>query len=111
MPRPRQYDSPAERARQWRLRQAAAQQQAAATTGTLPKQSKQRRPPSRPARIAALDSAAQTLHDEYESWRDATPESLQGSDAWQRLDATVETLAEILNLISQLDPPRGFGKD
>jgi hypothetical protein len=120
MPQHKQHADSAARQKAYRLRVAAEQQRAAATTGAIPtprqatKQGagavKKLRPPSRPARIAALDAATQTLHDEYEAWRDATPENLQGSDTWQSLDETVGLLAQILELIGQLDPPRGFGR-
>lgn len=120
MPQHKQHADSAARQKAYRLRVATQQQQAAATTGAIPipKEAKKQdavpvkkpRPPSRPARIAALDAAAQTLHDEYESWRDATPENLQGTDTWRSLDETVGMLEQILELIGQLDPPRGFGR-
>ncbi len=120
MPQHKQHADSAARQKAYRLRVAAQQQQAAATTGAIPmpKQTqkqdavpvKKSRPPSRPARITALESAAQTLHDEYASWRDATPENLHGTDTWQSLDATVALLEQILEFIGQLDPPRGFGR-
>jgi hypothetical protein len=110
MGRHKQYADAAERAREYRRRQAAHEHQAAATAGGIPV-SKQRRPPSRPARIAALESAAQALHDEYESWLSAMPEAMQGGSVVEKLTATVETLSTILELIQSLDPPRGFGRD
>jgi hypothetical protein len=108
--RHKQYADAAERAREYRRRQATKQRQAAATTGGILIQ-KQRRPPSRPARIAALESAAQALHDEYESWLSALPDALQGGSVAEKLTETVEALATILELIQSLDPPRGFGRD
>jgi hypothetical protein len=110
MGRHKQYADAAERAREYRRRQAAKQQQAAATTGTI-HISKQRRPPSRPARITALESAAQALHDEYATWLEAMPETMQGGLLADKLTETIEALSTILELIQSLDPPRGFGRD
>ena len=110
MGRHKQYTDAAERAREYRRRQAAQEQQAAATAGAIPV-SKQRRPPSRPARIGALESAAQALHDEYESWLSAMPEAMQGGSVADKLTETVEALSTILELIQGLDPPLGFGRD
>jgi hypothetical protein len=110
MPRPKQYATTAERARAWRLRQTAQQQDTAATTGTIPT-TKKKRQPSRPARIAALESLAQALHDEYSSWHEAMPESLENTSAAEKVAECVETLATILELIQSLDPPLGFGRD
>ena len=64
-----------------------------------------------PARIAALESVAQALHDEYESWLSAVPEALQGGLVYDKLTETVEALSTILELIEKLDPPRGLGRD
>jgi hypothetical protein len=108
--RHKQYADAAERAREYRRRQAAQHQQDAATTGAIPVP-KQRRPPTRPARIAALESAAQALHDEYESWLSALPDAMQGGSVADKLTETIEALSTILELIQSLDPPRGFGRD
>jgi hypothetical protein len=76
-----------------------------------PPNPKQRRPPSRPARLQAVISALEELRDEYQQWLDSTPESLQEGEQATRLTETVEQLQAVLDLLSDLAPPRGFGRD
>lgn len=106
MGRSRIYASAAERQRAYRKRLAAKQ------AGTAPKpDGRRRRQPSRPARLAAVRSAVVQLFDEYEDWLAAVPESLQDSDQAQRLAETIDQLAAVIDLLSDIDPPRGFGRD
>jgi hypothetical protein len=51
------------------------------------------------------------LFDEYEDWLAALPESLQDSDQATRLTETIDQLAAVIDLLSDIDPPRGFGRD
>lgn len=105
--RSRIYPSAAERQRAYRQRLAAANQ-----AGTVPTpESRRRRQPSRPARLAAVRSAVEQLLDEYEDWLAAVPESLQDSEQAERLRETIDQLAAVIDLLSAIDPPRGFGRD
>jgi hypothetical protein len=72
---------------------------------------KLRRPPSRPARLAALMADVQDLLQEYEHWFDSLPESLGDSEMADRLRETVDQMESILDMLSDLRLPRGFGRD
>ena len=105
MGRQKRFETSAERQQAYRLRLAEKQKHSTTATPKL------RRPPSRPARIAALEVQVQQLHDEYEHWFASVPEGQQEGELAERLSHTVEQLAAILELLSDLDPPRGFGRD
>lgn len=104
MGREKRYASGAERQRAYRLRLRDAQHNSAPPAT-------RRRPPSRPARLAAIQFELEQLHGEYEQWLAALPESLEDSDQALRLSETVEQLQAILDQLSDLQPPRGFGRD
>lgn len=69
------------------------------------------RPKSRPARLADLQSAAQQLLEEYQDWLDSIPEPLQDSRQAELLGETVDQLAAVIDILSEIQPPRGFGRD
>lgn len=111
MGRHRQYADPAERQKAYRLRVEAQQREAAAREGAILNVN-QRRPPSRPTRIAALETATEALLDDYRGWLEALPEGpLQEGIIAEKLSDTIEALETILELIQRLDPPKGFGRD
>lgn len=66
---------------------------------------------SRPARLTLLIDAAQCLHDEYEDWLNGRPDALESSVQYQKAEDTVEKLAAVLELLGEIDPPRGYGRD
>lgn len=106
MSRTRLYANDAERQKAYRLRQTAAQRS--------PKQQAPVRPsrrPSRPARLAALQVEASKLRDEYEGWLENLPESLAESDQANLLTEAVEQLQSVVDLLSEIQVPRGFGRD
>jgi predicted component of type VI protein secretion system len=107
MGRHKVHGSPAERQRAYlqRLRDRKP------PAPTAPPTPKKQRPPSRPARLQAIISTVQDLRDEYQQWLDSTPESLQESEQAHRLTETIEQLQAIVDLLSDLSPPRGFGRD
>ena len=107
MGRSKLYASDAERQRAYRARLKVSHITAASTTV----KKRPRRPPSRPRRLAALQEAAEDLQNEYQTWLDSVPDSLQDSSQATRLTETIESLGEVVDLLSQLDPPRGFGRD
>jgi hypothetical protein len=107
MGRHKVYSSPAERQRAYLERLRGSNPQTAVAT-PLPKK---QRPQSRPARLQAIMVAVQDMRDEYQRWLDTTPESLQGGEQATRLTETVEQLGVIADLLSEVAPPRGFGRD
>ena len=69
---------------------------------------RQRRPRPRPHRWAAAVATLIALQDEYCSWLDNLPASLEGSRLAEKLQAITELDLEELQAI---DPPRGYGRD
>lgn len=115
MGRSRIYASAAERQRAYRQRlatkYAGTPPQPAGPGPSAGGESRRRRQPSRPARLTAVRSAVVQLFDEYEDWLASVPESLQDSEQAQRLTETIDQLATVIDLLSDIDPPRGFGRD
>lgn len=105
MGRPRLYATPADRQAAYRLRSAALDKNAAQAS-TRP-----RRQPSRPTRLAMLVQMAEDLQHEYETWLESLPEALQDGDQAARLAETIEQLQAVVDLLSEVTPPRGFGRD
>ena len=103
MGRTRQHASAAERQRAYRQRLAYRRPEA--TPPPRP------RPPSRPRRLAALSAGVQQLRDEYQEWLSSLPESLEDSRQAQVLAEAVEQLEAVVDLLSEIQPPRGFGRD
>ena len=101
------YNSKAEKMRAYRARlQARLEGQAP----PLPPPTK-KRPPSRPARLMVLEMAVRDLQGEYEQWLERLPENLADSDLAERLQETVEQFDTVADLLSESQPPRGFGRD
>ena len=67
-----------------------------------------RRGLSRPMRWAAAVTVLVDLQDEYRTWLDNLPASLDESRLAEKLQAIVELDLEELRAI---DPPRGYGRD
>jgi hypothetical protein len=66
------------------------------------------RPLPRPQRWAAAVATLIALQDDYRTWFDRLPESLEGSPTAEKLQAITEIdLDELL----AIDPPRGYGRD
>jgi hypothetical protein len=105
MGRQKRFETSAERQQAYRLRLADRQKQSPVTS------SKRRRAPSRRTRVAAVEAQVQQLHDENEHWFASLPENLGNSGLAERLTQAVEQLATILELLSDLDIPSGFGRD
>ena len=120
MGRPRLWTSEAERKRAYRKRLAAQRlavrlaEIPAGKTGSgnsFPRSGWRGRRPSRPQRVAAVHAAVVQLFDEYEDWRASLPKSLHGSTQARRLSDTIDQLAAVIDLLSDLELPRGFGWD
>ena len=105
MAQQRVYSSSAERQKAFRERQKT--QSPAVTI----KPSKKPRLLSRPKRLEALQGEAEALLDDYTAWKESLPENLQEGASAEKLDTTIEALEQIVELLSDLDPPRGFGRD
>ncbi len=114
MARPRQYATIADRQKAYRERY---RQRIAAAGSPPPRQSapivvpKAIRKQSRPARLAQVLKDLQALLVEYEDWLNALPESLQESSVADKLSETVEQLQAAIDLLIDLEPPKGFGRD
>jgi hypothetical protein len=103
--RDRVYESSAERQRAYRLRLAAQHpRQERMPTGT-------RRRPSRPARLTELRRAADDLRQEYQTWLESLPETLQDSCQATKLAETIEQLEAVVELLAEIQPAKGFGRD
>ncbi|GEM_PF-539299 len=105
MGRHKVHNSPAERQRAYRLRLRSGQSPVRVVTPT------NRRPPSRLKRLAALLDEAQRLQEEYVGWLESLPEALQDTDVANRLREVVGQFAAVAELLSEIAPPRGFGRD
>ena len=103
MSRKRIYADRAEQMRAYRQRQK--ERQPAADPVVSP------RPASRPVRLRRVIDMVQALHADYEAWQDSMPASLAESPTGQRLAETVEQLAEVVDLLESIDPPKGYGRD
>ena len=107
MPRGRQPEgdhalSDAERQARYRARRQAEQ---------APPLIRYRRPADRRARPQRWhDAVAEllALQAEYAAWRDALPDSLRDSATAEALQAIVEL---DLDVLADIEPPRGFGRD
>jgi len=103
--RPRLYASAADRQAAYRRRIG---EQGEPVT---PAPSKPRRSPSKPARLAQLRRAAEDLQHEYEAWLDSLPEALQEGAQGERLAEAIEQLEAVVDILSGITPPRGYGRD
>ena len=66
---------------------------------------------SRPKRLTAIEQQVQMLLEEYKSWADGIPESLRNSGQANKLAETIDLLSNIAELLSEVTPPQGFGRD
>ena len=108
MGRKRKYENAADRLRAFRARAKLD------VKGQLPSPTAPLRVPkrvSRPARLVAMETEAQALMDEYQSWRDNLPESLQESGLASKLDDAIDKLCEVAATLADIDLPKGFGRD
>lgn len=108
MPRHRLYATAAERQQAYRRRLAAAQPRLEPST---PPSIRASRPPSRPARLSAIGKEAEKLCEEYQSWLASLPDSLADTDQAHLLEEAVEQLQAVVDLLADIQPPRGFGRD
>lgn len=108
MGRQRIYANDTERQRAWRERLKA---QAAGRMVASPLPAKAKRPPSRPKRLTALLADLEILQGEYEEWLEVLPESLAESPVADRLRETIEQFQAAAELLADIDPPLGFGRD
>lgn len=67
------------------------------------------RPISKPKRLQALLAEAEDLLQKYQEWE--LPENLQDSVTAQKLQDTVDALEQVVELLENIEVPRGFGRD
>jgi hypothetical protein len=58
----------------------------------------------------AIETELEALLDEYQSWLEALPESLQSSEMATQLEETIEQLQVAVDAVSAIEPPKGFGR-
>lgn len=99
------HESPAERQRAYRqrLKERHAGQPPPAPRTTVKKV-------ARPQRLAAVLDELDALADGYRNWLAAMPANQGESDLAERLQETIDQFEEAIELVSQIEPPRGFGR-
>lgn len=102
MARQRLYSSNAERQKAFRERQKGP---------PVKKKISIPRPLSRPKRLQALLKEAEALLEGYAAWLEALPENLQGCGIADRLQETVDSLQDVVDTLSGIEAPKGFGRD
>ena len=100
------YSSGAERQKAYRQRVALARLEPPPAV----KKIKQRRA-SRPTRLRRMEADAEDLLSEYQEWAERVPESFRDTDQGLRLLETIERLELVLQTLTEIDPPLGFGRD
>ncbi len=108
MGRKRQYADAAERLRAFRARVCQEHEAAPVLVSPL---AEPKRKASRAARLLTLETDAQALLDEFETWRENLPESLQESRVAAKLDDAIDKLTDIVEAAASIDPPKGYGRD
>lgn len=103
MGRKQVYANAAERQKAYRARMTAPERE--------PDFKTRQRALTRPARLAAIQAAVGALHQEYEQWRDRLPDFQEGSEQEAKLTETVDLLGQAMELLADIDPPKGFGRD
>ena len=91
-------------------RQKAHRQRAAGEPLPPAAPSKQRKL-SRPMRLAAAVASLSKLQDEYQQWLDGLPEFQEGSEQETKLTEAIELLEQALDTLSEIQLPKGFGRD
>jgi hypothetical protein len=102
--RKRIYANVAERQKAYRQRAVAPEPARATNTCNV-------RTVSRPKRLAAALVTITNLQQEYEQWRDRLPEFQEGSEQETKLTETIELLEQALELLMDIQLPKGFGRD
>jgi hypothetical protein len=52
-----------------------------------------------------------TVAGEYQRWLDRLPDFQEGSEQQERLTETIEELEQAIELLANLQLPKGFGRD
>lgn len=104
MARQRAYITNAERQKAYRERLKNSQEQ--------PKPKiRPPRPLSRPKRLKALLQEAEDLLLSYTDWLEALPENLRSGGQAEKLQETINSLEHVVDLLSNTEAPKGFGRD
>lgn len=105
MGRKRIHTTAAERQKSYRAR---VSNQASTPHPAVPRKPKK---VSRPARLVALETGIRTLLEEYEDWLSQIPETLEATAQVALLTEAIEKLTDAAELLAEITPPRGFGRD
>ena len=97
---PRMYENGADKQRAYRDR---LRERGLVVAGPRPANPK---PPSRPARLVAIETELRALAAEYQRWQDTLPANLAESQQAEQLAEITETLEAIADDVADLEPPR-----
>jgi hypothetical protein len=61
--------------------------------------------------LTQAQNVVETVVGEYQDWLEAMPEQLEESPLADKLRETIDQLNEVVDLLSSLDLPKGFGRD
>jgi len=100
------YSSGAERQKAYRQRVALARVEPPSAVRKI-----KQRGASRPTRLRNMEAEAEDLLSEYQEWAESLPESLRDTGQGLRLLETIERLELVLQTLTEIDPPLGFGRD
>ena len=88
-----------------------AHRQRAAGEAPPPAPPQKQRKLSRPMRLAAAMASVRKLQDEYQQWLDGLLEFQEGSELETKLTETIELLEQAVDLLAEIQLPKGFGRD
>lgn len=93
-------------------RQKAHRQRAAGEASPAPSagQAKQKKL-TRPMRLSAAVAAVRELQEEYQRWLDSLLDFQEGSELEERLTETIELMDQALEVLAEIQLPKGFGRD
>lgn len=107
MARERVHGSAAERQKAYRARLAARNQ----LSSIPPEPRKVPRKLSRPALLQTALDTVLALQMEYEHWRSRLPDFQEGTEQQAKLDDTIDSLEQAAEILANIDPPKGYGRD
>ncbi len=93
-------------------RQKAHRQRAAGEAASAPPAGPAKRKKlTRPMRLSAAVAAVRKLQEEYQQWLDSFLDFQEGSELEERLTETIELMDQALEVLAEIQLPKGFGRD
>lgn len=62
-------------------------------------------------RLSAAVAAVRKLQEEYQQWLDSLLDFQEGSELEERLTETIELMDQALEVLAEIQLPKGFGRD